>query len=433
LPFVFLSSSLHSLSPLPGITLLARDLALFRGGDAAAPDPAPRPRDLVLCAYSLLGEAAEVTVIEDAATDPRSAHCPLVLGPTGLRFYAGAPLIGSRGDRLGSLCVSGTSPRALAPGEARLLANFAELAVRQLERDAAGGAAGLGSPLASPAGSGASLPPLLAPPPRPIVRPPDAASRAAMIVDTAGPGWPVLCANRAWSFLTGADSAGGGAGWEGGGGGGGGEPPPSPPPPSLAGGSHPHPHPHPHAPPSTSAAGRRFFDLYRPVGHASPSAAAAALAAHAACPASAGTDFVLDVVPRVRRPSGMTRGGDGGGCAGPPPPPLRVQLRPCFARALDDDSPAVLVPAEAGEGGGGGLPAPSALLPLYFGHLSACPVSGGVAGQPLPQLVAAAKPTETVPHPPPVPSLVPKIATDDADNREPAPAQLRVCGACVIS
>ena len=52
----------------------------------------------MLCAYSLLGDAPEVTVIEDAATDPRSAHSPLVLGPAGLRFYAGAPLVGSRGE-----------------------------------------------------------------------------------------------------------------------------------------------------------------------------------------------------------------------------------------------------------------------------------------------------------------------------------------------
>ncbi len=54
-----------------------------------------------------------------------------------IRFYAGAPLITSSGHRLGSLCVIDRKPRELEAQSCNVLINFAEIVVRELEKDRA--------------------------------------------------------------------------------------------------------------------------------------------------------------------------------------------------------------------------------------------------------------------------------------------------------
>lgn len=52
-----------------------------------------------------------------------------------IRFYAGAPLVTSSGHRLGSLCIIDRKPRELEADSCNVLINFAEIVVRELEKE----------------------------------------------------------------------------------------------------------------------------------------------------------------------------------------------------------------------------------------------------------------------------------------------------------
>jgi PAS domain S-box-containing protein len=93
---------------------------------------ADTPRHISFCAHAILSD--EVLVVPDSLLDPRFQDNPLVTGPLGVRFYAGAPLKTSKGFRLGTLCVVDTTPHP-APSERQLegLEDLAAAVVEQLE------------------------------------------------------------------------------------------------------------------------------------------------------------------------------------------------------------------------------------------------------------------------------------------------------------
>ncbi|WP_200845192.1 PAS domain S-box protein [Roseomonas sp. 18066] len=66
------------------------------------------PRDIAFCPAAML--EPEGMVVPDAAIDPRFADNPLVTGPSGIRFYAGMPLL-AEGVPVGALCVIDTVAR----------------------------------------------------------------------------------------------------------------------------------------------------------------------------------------------------------------------------------------------------------------------------------------------------------------------------------
>lgn len=72
---------------------------------------------------------------KDPVCPPRFVENPLVTGPPHIRFYAGAPLVSSTGHRLGSLCIIDNKPRQLDPESCNVLINFAEIVVRELEKE----------------------------------------------------------------------------------------------------------------------------------------------------------------------------------------------------------------------------------------------------------------------------------------------------------
>jgi GAF domain-containing protein len=65
--------------------------------------------------------------------DPRFADDPVVAGPLGLRFYAGARLVLRDGSRVGTLCIGDVEPRALDAAELGTLRRLAAGVRAQLE------------------------------------------------------------------------------------------------------------------------------------------------------------------------------------------------------------------------------------------------------------------------------------------------------------
>ncbi|MHA7189250.1 GAF domain-containing protein [Arthrobacter sp. MDT2-16] len=77
------------------------------------------PRGALLARCTLDGPGP--FVVTDALQDPRMASCPAEAGEPSIGFYAGRPVHGPGGWRIGSLCVVAATPRGFSPEDARSL------------------------------------------------------------------------------------------------------------------------------------------------------------------------------------------------------------------------------------------------------------------------------------------------------------------------
>ncbi|WP_043359644.1 bifunctional diguanylate cyclase/phosphodiesterase [Belnapia sp. F-4-1] len=87
------------------------------------------PREKAPCAA--VAETADTLLIPDLLADP--CYRESLLARSGIRFYAGAPLVTRDGYGLGAMCVLGTEPREASEEEMRALADLAAMAMAQIE------------------------------------------------------------------------------------------------------------------------------------------------------------------------------------------------------------------------------------------------------------------------------------------------------------
>jgi len=124
--------------PMALISLVDHDRQWFKSA-VGLPQGGQTAREISFCAHAVAcGD--ELFEVEDARLDPRFADNPAVLGPPGVRHYAGMPLVMPGGERIGTLCVVDTQPGRLDPQHRLILEKLARnvvavLLLRESEHD----------------------------------------------------------------------------------------------------------------------------------------------------------------------------------------------------------------------------------------------------------------------------------------------------------
>ncbi len=114
--------------PIALITLIDAARQWFKSRQGLEVDSTPR--DVSFCGHAILSD--RILVVPDARADSRFSDNPLVQGPPGIRFYAGRPLAGPDGMRLGALCILDRTPRRFTEEDERILNDLGALAESEL-------------------------------------------------------------------------------------------------------------------------------------------------------------------------------------------------------------------------------------------------------------------------------------------------------------
>ncbi|MEZ5785894.1 MAG: EAL domain-containing protein [Xanthobacteraceae bacterium] len=116
-------------APMAVISLAEHEAVVFRAGAAIVADLIPP--DISFFTHAVAGPA--VLVVPDTAKDPRFSTDPLIAAGH-VRFFAGAPLIGSSGKVIGTISVVDVQSHGQEnDGASRALADVAALVVQQFE------------------------------------------------------------------------------------------------------------------------------------------------------------------------------------------------------------------------------------------------------------------------------------------------------------
>lgn len=114
--------------PIALVSLVDRNRQWFKSKQGL--DACETSREVSLCGHAILQDGP--LIVEDALRDPRFADNPLVIGPPNIRFYAGQPVHGVSGLRVGTLCIIDQQPRRLLDEDLKLLADLAGMIDREL-------------------------------------------------------------------------------------------------------------------------------------------------------------------------------------------------------------------------------------------------------------------------------------------------------------
>ena len=92
------------------------------------------PRDVSICQY-VLAAPEEQLIIENIDEDERTRNFKNVPGNSGIKFYAGSPLVSSQGYALGTLCVAALEPTTLNHSQKEALRLLSDQVTTLLEQD----------------------------------------------------------------------------------------------------------------------------------------------------------------------------------------------------------------------------------------------------------------------------------------------------------
>src|SRR5947208_2287463 len=114
--------------PMAFISLVDADRQWFKSSCGLSTPQTPRA--VSFCGHAILSD--QPMVVPDAAEDDRFFDSPLVTGEPHIRFYAGQPLHGPGGHKVGSLCIADRRPRTLRGDELEVLGEMARVVEREL-------------------------------------------------------------------------------------------------------------------------------------------------------------------------------------------------------------------------------------------------------------------------------------------------------------
>ena len=109
------------------VTLVDENRQWFKS--CAGMELSETPRDISFCGHAILGDGT--FVIPDMLQDERFCDNPLVADPPHVRFYAGCPLRGPGGRKLGTLCIIDSKPRAFSDEDVEMLVDLALMVERE--------------------------------------------------------------------------------------------------------------------------------------------------------------------------------------------------------------------------------------------------------------------------------------------------------------
>lgn len=117
-------------TPIALISLVDEDRQWFKA--RVGLEARETPRDVAFCAHAILGDG--VFEVPDSQADARFAANPLVTGAPHVRFYAGAPLVASGGEVIGTVCVIDRHPKHLTVPQREALTALSRLTMVLAER-----------------------------------------------------------------------------------------------------------------------------------------------------------------------------------------------------------------------------------------------------------------------------------------------------------
>ena len=116
-------------TPMALITLVDADRQWFKSRVGIS--MAETARAISFCTHAI--QHRDIFIVPDARHDERFSENPFVTGETGIRFYAGAPLVTPDGHALGTLCVLDKVARTLSREQLEALSALCRQAEGQLE------------------------------------------------------------------------------------------------------------------------------------------------------------------------------------------------------------------------------------------------------------------------------------------------------------